>query len=61
VLNIDSEEPIVSVKVYSSTGALVVRTEAITNSFDVSSLMPGIYTVVVQTEKENATFRVVKK
>jgi hypothetical protein len=61
VLNIDSESPVVSVKVYSSTGSLVKRMDDVGKSLDTSILPPGIYTFVIQTEKENATFRIVKK
>jgi hypothetical protein len=61
VLNIDSESPVVSVKVYSSTGSLVKRTSEAGKSIDTGALTPGIYTFVIQTEKENAAFRIVKK
>jgi hypothetical protein len=61
VLHIDSESPIVSVKVYSSTGSLVKRMDNVGKSLDTSILQPGIYTFVIQTEEENRTFRIVKK
>ncbi|GAB6012218.1 SpaA isopeptide-forming pilin-related protein [Viscerimonas tarda] len=61
VLYIDSEASVISIKVYSSTGALVKLFENVDKSLDVTGLISGIYTFVVKTEKENATFRVMKK
>lgn len=62
VLYIDSTDNIQSVKVYNTTGSIVLSVNSLNgNSIDVSGLPSGMYVVRVQTEGNNYTQKVFKK
>lgn len=62
VLYVDSTDNIQSVKVYNTTGSIVLSVNSLNgNSIDVSGLPSGMYVVRVQTEGNNYTQKVFKK
>lgn len=60
-LHIASETPIERVVVYSLGGALLVLVEGNTQSIDVSQLKPGVYLLVVHTEKGVFKYKIRKQ
>ena len=61
VLNIDSDNPIISVSILNPTGSLVKRFENGEQSFDVSDLSAGIYIIKVETKKGISSSKILKQ
>ncbi|XOV66281.1 MAG: LamG-like jellyroll fold domain-containing protein [Fluviicola sp.] len=57
IVSIYSEETIESVKVYNSSGSLVLERAQTNQSFDISELCNGVYSVVLTTQKADLQVR----
>ena len=63
IVNINSESIIESVKLFSTTGKLLLENRPRTNDFiiDISNNDAGVYLLRIETEKEVITRRIIKK
>lgn len=56
IFNVESEKEIVEIKIYNQIGSLLISSQSITKSIDVSNLSNGIYFIEVKT-KDNHLIR----
>ncbi|MCB0835856.1 MAG: T9SS type A sorting domain-containing protein, partial [Bacteroidetes bacterium] len=61
VLNINSEDRVESVEIYSVNGALIFKVEPKDNRIDISSLSAGMYLITIKTEEETINEKFVKE
>ncbi len=52
-VSIASDSPVASVKVYNTSGELVLEENELNDSFDISQLSNGVYSVMIQTQDAN--------
>ncbi|WP_139854196.1 T9SS type A sorting domain-containing protein [Aequorivita sinensis] len=60
ILNINSKEPIDSVRIYSTNGSLIKESASSTSSIDVSKLSKGLYFIQVILNGNSATKKFIK-